>query len=439
MNVTEWDGQGSYILNYSQAVFAWAMTVVCLLGVLTNSIVLVMLKRTIKSMDSRPHYRFLMNLFVADWLMCFTNFPMFLTTAIRRVIVQNSFLCGCQSVLALMFATASILLLVCLSYDRFVLVIRQEIMSKTKSYFLLVIVWTLALVIGTMILIPIGSYSVSTSGVFCSSTWWGRHWGITHPAFSSFILFCALIMVTVHYTRICQHVRKSHNNIGSITRSQFHRDKKREEITANMRLLVWVFVANWLIYLFVILCQMVQGKAFSGQLVLIDILGTFFGFFNSTVNPVVYAFLNRKKFMADSRRRLEMNAKKIKVNEKIRQEMRATLPQKNGRVSVGRDNIIVVESKSRDHLKILHQNRRRHSFPNILLTNSTSAKKNMFKFPTILPKTPPYATLIQIHEPLSENNKSQSSSKKNRMERHRPIFSKQLQPATLFLAQSLNV
>lgn len=492
----EWNGHGIYYLTDSQVLFAWAMTIICLIGVLTNSIVLYKLKRTIKSMDARPHYRFLMNLFIADFLMCLTNGPMFMSTAIHRVIDSASVLCSCQSVFALAFATASILLLVCLSYDRFVLVIRQEIMSKKLSYVILSIVWFLAALIGTMILIPVGgfSYSVSTSGAFCSSTWWGRQWGILHPLFSSFILFTALLVVIYHYSSIFLHVKKAHNNIGTISRTHFHRDKRRQLVTSNMQLLVLVFVANWSLYLIVILYQMIRGESFGTRLAMIDILGTFFGFFNSTVNPVVYAFLNRKKFKADSRRLLELQEKKLQTNEKIRQKMRATLPIQPNRtilrqiqfptsqlsqvissineqkkVSVGRDKFIFIEPKkgsqsSREYFRA-QQHRRRHSLPNILVTDSTSTKKrrqgfeskrNLFQFPAVLPKTPPFATLIEIKsdkpvpesksesESKSKSNESSKKSRGERTDRHRaikvgPCIAKSLQPPALKLTQSLNI
>jgi hypothetical protein len=158
-----------------------------------------------------------------------------------------------------------------------------------------------------------------------------------------------IVVSSFHYYEIHKHAQNARNNIGTITRSQFRRDQKHTAVAMNMLLLVCVFVFDWITYLLVIMIQMVSGSPFTGSLAIIDILGTFFGFFNSAINPIVYAYLNRKKLKEDSRRMIRANIRRL--------EQRATLPRpkqhntnNDSKTSEnnGPQNIIRVQVKARE-------------------------------------------------------------------------------------------
>jgi hypothetical protein len=329
LNATADHGLGG-ILTSRQIGQAYFMSFLCVAGAAANIVVMCRLPRASARVSSTStHFRFLKNLFTADLLMCLLNAPMFLMTAITGLLVRTSVVCAIQSVTALLFAAASIVLLVCLSFDRYSTIVRKAPLTVPQSYAILAVAWFLAIMIGFGVLIPGIPYGVSTSGMFCSSLWWGgpdatspsNMWNIVHPLTSFVTLLSVMCMISVHYYRIYQSVQKSRDNLTRLTATQFRNNNKHAKMAFNMFLLVLVFVADWALYLIVILAQMTSRRPFTGNWIFIDDIGTTMGFANSVVNPIVYMYVNREQLRRGDDSRIQMRAELAR-----RKHLRGTMP-----------------------------------------------------------------------------------------------------------------
>lgn len=311
-----------------------AMIIVMLAAVLGNLLVIVSVA-LYRRLRSRTNL-FIVSLAFADLLVALFAMTFNSSVTIARRWLFGAFVCDFWNSCDVLFSTASILHLCCISVDRYIAITNPlmypTIMTHRKIAVMLTIVWASSSLIS---FIPIYTQWYTTPG---NHAWMLEHLDVCHfkvnrvyAVISSSVSFWipAVVMVfTYHkvYREANRHEQQIHRESQAlqaqvrmrngnshqveiadtemhtpqrITTRREHKAEKTLGMIMGCFLLCWLPFFTW--YLTTHLC----GEACSTPDIVVSVL-FWIGYCNSGLNPIIYAFFNR-----DFRRGFHVTLKKV--------------------------------------------------------------------------------------------------------------------------------
>lgn len=245
------------------------------------------------------HYFILTCLFVSDFMFCFSNSIAFLITGILGHSPQ--FVCQYQGVTTVTFASAGVMMLALLAYDRYLTIVIQKNLTRIKALWLIVISFSYSWLLGLVLLIqPPLKLAASPSRVFCTPPWHDLSPAVLTQSLSCIVtLVITITLTSIFYLRIYRSVtlasRNARINTVSFTaqnsknkQKQQHRDNN---IAFRMAVLVLVFAIGWGCYCTMIIVSLITSKPVSP---LYDLISIFLALSESAFNPVIYYLMKNK-------------------------------------------------------------------------------------------------------------------------------------------------
>ncbi|XP_071495971.1 histamine H2 receptor-like [Diadema antillarum] len=257
-------------------------------------------------------YIFLVSLAIADLLLGITVLPFSAVLTIRRQWFFGPVFCNIYISCDVMFCTSSILHLLVISLDRYMAITRpyayQRKMNRQKAFIALGIVWTISLLISFLPLHLGWNTGDNKVQNYAKLDECSLSSNVTYALFDGIVLFfIPLIVMTLVYIRL---VRIANRQARAIKKLMVGSNEDPEE-RANRRrsvdehralkiiaIVMGCFIVCWVPYFtmftFQPLCKWVISDT------LYDVF-LWLGYLNSTVNPVVYACMNREFRLAFKR------------------------------------------------------------------------------------------------------------------------------------------
>ncbi|XP_048747257.2 dopamine D2-like receptor [Ostrea edulis] len=199
-----------------------------------------------------------------------------------------------------MFTTTSILHLTCMTVDRYVAVTQPfryfKIMRKKRVSFLLFLCWSLPLVISlSLMMIKYGQLSVPPENCQITNILKVNALYAILASLASFYLpSIFMIICNVKIFRFIKNRGKKLHELTSNYVKDVHREQQMQKevrVARTIAILLGCFLVCWLPFFTVnILEPFFENKLHEGAWVAI----TWLGYVNSTVNPYLYYYLNRK-------------------------------------------------------------------------------------------------------------------------------------------------
>ena len=318
----------------------WSLTLfaICFLGSLANLLMMIILSchrskitksppHFQKNSANKAHYVLLINLFIADFLLCFFNGIAFLVNAQSLTLEENSLICRFQGVSGISFACLSVFLLCAISYDRYVSIVRAPTANATVSpldstfstrrrrktslrstYVIVVFAWTYSIVLGFVLLSSQLHIVRSPSEIFCTTEWQSR--SISNILYTTVCLVTLILTIgasTFWYYKIYRKIKISQENVAEYVKNSKH----SADIAYRMSILVILFLIGWGTYCTMIFYNLIMGQATNRSY---DTAATLSSFLNSALNPIVYLLLNRRKYCCNNTNNIQrMTSKTIEV------------------------------------------------------------------------------------------------------------------------------
>ncbi|XP_052767853.1 D(2) dopamine receptor-like [Mya arenaria] len=187
---------------------------------------------------------------------------------------------------------ASIYSLVCTVIDRYIAIkypfTYHELMTKTTAYCMVVAIWTVDFMFQCIPLFGVNNYDQAP---FCLyelvMNKWYRLFNFTSGLFFAFCMF--LIYVHV-YLIVRKHVTQIESEVTAEARALLKRTKQMNSAVA---VVVLFFHISWLPFFFIQMTMLDAADVTRDKVMVANFL-VFLGIINSVVNPIVYAWKNKR-------------------------------------------------------------------------------------------------------------------------------------------------
>lgn len=348
--------------NDLSLIYAIVLFILCLTGSIINFIVMFLIlnkkhrtrndnDNNINKNKNQGHYFILIQLFIADFLLCFFNGIVF-CYKIWYIYLTNKddgnnnnnndnndnnyshlVICKFQGVCGILFASLSIILMLIIAYDRYVTIVLSRKIKKLQLQIYTLSAWLISSALGFGLLSKQLSIVQTPSHVFCSTEWENDSFAnIFYSCVCLAILILSLILTTGFYYKIHLVTTAS----AKIVAQTFKRRKSVLAIKVNVNIkvkgdkvknnnhnnndsniayrmltLIIVFIIGWTTYCSMILYNLITSQAANSGY---DLAATVLSFLNSTLNPMIYLMLNRKKFKLTSKFKCSSTTKETTVN-----------------------------------------------------------------------------------------------------------------------------
>ncbi|GCB64089.1 hypothetical protein scyTo_0000235 [Scyliorhinus torazame] len=301
---TLWDGNASRTqISHQEMLVGTILTTVDLVTLLGNVVVFICpaLEKKLRTVT----YMFILSLATADLLVACLVMPFSIIYEVTGVWMFGRMFCKVWISFDVMFCTASIVTLCFISLDRYCSVVTPyrytKQMSRSRCIAMTITIWVYSFMISFLPVmqgwneIPGMDFENNRECVFVTN----RIFAIVASALAFYIPF--LIMCTMYFF-IYQASRLKAVRVMSQTLDlHYHPDSRRQDnlqlehkATRTMGIIISAFVLCWLPYFVFNICIAVSGSQFNSATInhVFKVI-TWFGYCNSTINPLLYAFLNR--------------------------------------------------------------------------------------------------------------------------------------------------
>ncbi|XP_065294380.1 neuropeptide SIFamide receptor-like [Dermacentor albipictus] len=285
------------------AIFCLAYTVVFIIGLLGNSFVVAVVARSPR-MRTVTNY-FIVNLAMADILVVVFCIPATLVGNIFVPWMLGWFMCKTVSYLQGVAVSASINTLVAISMDRCLAIcypLKCQLSTRSVRKILLVI-WTfsVAITFPWALYFTLQPIHPSIPGVTLCVEQWPDERSSTLYFILAHLVLCyifPLLLIVVCYG--CIWVKVWRRNIpGESKQTDVMVQKSKLKVVKMMLVVVVIFVLSWL-PLYIIFTRLKLGSAPEegsvdwNLMVILTPVAQWLGASNSCINPVLYAYFNRK-------------------------------------------------------------------------------------------------------------------------------------------------
>ncbi|XP_078265000.1 histamine H2 receptor-like isoform X1 [Rhinoraja longicauda] len=250
-------------------------------------------------------YMFIMSLALADLLLACLVMPFSIIYEVTGMWMFGHQFCKVWISFDVMFCTASIVTLCFISLDRYCSVVTPynypKRMSRKRCIVMAVTIWVYSSLISFLPVmqgwneIPGVHFDAGTECVFVTN--WT--FAIVASALAFYIPF--LIMCSMYFFIYRASRLKATRIMSQTLDLHYHPDSRRpnnlqleNKATRTMSIIISVFVMCWLPYFVLNVWLAVHGAEGSSEVVVhVFKVITWLGYCNSTINPMLYAFLNR--------------------------------------------------------------------------------------------------------------------------------------------------
>lgn len=287
----------------SNFIFKMLYAVVCIIGLMGNTLVIYVVLRFSNMQTVTNMY--ILNLAIADE--CFLiGMPLIITTMHIGNWMFGSVLCKAYMVSTSITQFTSSIFLLIMSADRYIAICHHISSPKYRTPLVSRIVSTIAWAASALIMLPIMLYAnimAKPNGGFSCNVLWPEHHGHI-PGFSFTIYSLVLgfvIPLCFIMTFYCLVIRKLQTVAKKTNKSKGKRRSHRK-VTKLVLTVITVYILCWLPYwISQVALISSPGKMCSTRLeVTVFILVGCLGYSNSAINPILYAYLSdnfKKSFL----------------------------------------------------------------------------------------------------------------------------------------------
>ena len=273
---------------------AIALVAIMVTAISSNTInILIVLRNS--SMQT-PRYLFILNLACGDLGIALLAMPFSLVTAVAREWVLGDALCQLHGFLGSLFFCISIFTLTIMSIEQYYALVKPFARTITlrRARGMILAVWALAALLSMGPVFGWGHFAFNSTTLAC---------GVAYPKSSVerlyllFLVFLAfvspLLIMGYAFVRIFVAVRQHSARIAKYTSGGHEVMKLQRRITLTLLLVLVVFMICW--GPFVLLIALANGGTPVSQLPYgLGVAAYWCGFFNSSLNPIIYIIRNDK-------------------------------------------------------------------------------------------------------------------------------------------------
>ncbi|XP_067852022.1 histamine H2 receptor-like [Heptranchias perlo] len=290
-------------ISHQEVLVGTILTTVDLVTLLGNMVVFLCpaLEKRLRTVT----YMFILSLATADLLVACLVMPFSIIYEVTGIWMFGRLFCKVWISFDVMFCTASIVTLCFISLDRYCSVATPyhytKRMSRGRCIAMTVAIWVYSSMISFLPVmqgwneIPGVDFDADRECVFVTN----RTFAIVASALAFYVPF--LIMCTMYFFIYRASRLKAARIMSQTLELHYHPNSRRQDnlqlehkATRTMSIIISVFVLCWLPYFVFNVCIAVRGPQLNNAAIscLFKVI-TWFGYCNSTINPMIYAFLNR--------------------------------------------------------------------------------------------------------------------------------------------------
>jgi len=276
-----------------QIVFSVWLTFACISGLLCNIRTLYKEYQQIKSQPLIPLRVLILIVFLTDFIWMFSHSIIyFMQTVEKRML--TGFGCYFIPISGVWLASGSCVTMAYIAYERYRLIVCEKMVTMKHMIFWMTIIWSLAFIMGCM---PAFykeekdfGIEVTSTGAFCMHMWYdSRPLGRAHGILSILSCSFSILFIAYFYHRVYKKYREVTGNI-LVVRTNVKEEEK--EVVHKLVMIVYLFIACWLLYLFVMLIQVIVGHPLNS---IYEGIATILVYLNPTFNALYYSYPSAKK------------------------------------------------------------------------------------------------------------------------------------------------
>lgn len=284
-------------IQYSSSetiVQAFALVFIMFTAISANTMNILVVYRN--SCMQTPRYMFILNLACGDLGVTLLSMPFCLVTAVARRWILGEALCQVHGFLGSFFFCASIFTLTIMSIEQYFALVKPLARAITirRARGMILSVWVFSAFISMGPALGWGHFDFNSSTLAC---------GVAYPRFTFerlyllFLVFVAFVipLLIMGFAFVCIFiaVKKHTARIAKHTTGGGEVMKLQRRITYTLLLVLVVFMLCWLPFVCLITLAN-QGTSAAELPHGLGVAAYWCGFFNSSVNPIIYVILNDK-------------------------------------------------------------------------------------------------------------------------------------------------
>ncbi|XP_009330177.1 PREDICTED: histamine H2 receptor-like [Pygoscelis adeliae] len=290
-------------IGLQEVVIGLILTLIDLITLLGNTVVFIcpVVEKRLRTVT----YMFIMSLAMADFLVACLVMPFSIVYEVTGMWLFGKLFCKVWISFDVMFCTASIVTLCFISLDRYCSVVTpyhySRRMSRGRCIVMTCMVWVYSSLISFLPVmqgwneIPGVDFDAGRECIFITN-WIFAIVASALAFFVPFMVMCSMYFFIYRASRL-----KATRIMSQTLEIHYHPNSKRQnhlqlenKATRTISIIISVFVLCWLPY-FVLNVWLAARGTDSTSTVLVDTFKiiTWLGYCNSTINPMLYAFLNR--------------------------------------------------------------------------------------------------------------------------------------------------
>ncbi|XP_074443362.1 histamine H2 receptor-like [Larus michahellis] len=290
-------------IGLQEVVIGLILTLIDLITLLGNTVVFIcpVVEKRLRTVT----YMFIMSLATADFLVACLVMPFSIIYEVTGMWLFGKLFCKVWISFDVMFCTASIVTLCFISLDRYCSVVTpyhySRRMSRGRCIVMTCMVWVYSSLISFLPVmqgwneIPGVDFDAGRECIFVTN-WIFAIVASALAFFVPFMVMCSMYFFIYRASRL-----KATRIMSQTLEIHYHPNSKRQnhlqlenKATRTISIIISVFVLCWLPY-FVLNVWLAARGTDSTSTVLVDTFKiiTWLGYCNSTINPMLYAFLNR--------------------------------------------------------------------------------------------------------------------------------------------------
>ncbi|XP_034748769.1 galanin receptor type 1 [Etheostoma cragini] len=263
---------------------------VFILGVLGNTMVITVLARRKPGQPRSTTNIFILNLSVADLSYLLFCVPFQSTIYMLPTWVLGAFICKFIHYFFTVSMLVSIFTLSAMSVDRYVAIVHarksSSIRVESHAMFGVVLIWILSLAMAAPVAHYQGIVVREDNNTFCWEVWPGHQRKVYVMCTFVFGYLLPLTLISVCYAKVLNHLHKKLKNVSK--KSELSKKKTAQTVLV----VVIVFCLSWLPHHIVHLWVEFGSFPLNQASFLFRMVAHCLAYSNSSVNPIIYAFLS---------------------------------------------------------------------------------------------------------------------------------------------------